>query len=73
MPDLVINTGPVIALCAALEDLAALKSCYSTGMLVKCAKSGAIPDLDTCFSAMKSKGIWISDAIRQEALAEAQR
>jgi len=161
MPDLIINTGPLIALCAALEDLSVFKRCYtsihipkavatelsagchgdtdlnrlnatglfeiasedvqlpvylaasldmgeasviasallfgikkvaidekigrrvarmhglavtgSTGMLVKCAKSGSILDLEKCFTAMKSKGIWISDSIQQEALAELQR
>lgn len=158
MPELVINTGPLIALCAALDDLTVLKTCYScihipsavateltaghhgdsdlkrldetgifeiasmdvspslylcsrldrgeaaviesalsfgiskvaiderigrrvarmhglsvtgsTGMLVKCARSGAIPNLETCFDSMASKGIWISKAIQQEALKE---
>lgn len=161
MPDLVINTGPLIALCAALDDLDLLKTCYncihipkavsteltagehgdsdlkrldatglfeiatldvepslylcssldrgeaaviatavlfglkkvaiderigrriarmhglavtgSAGMLVKCAKAGAIPDLARCFDRMKSKGIWISDEIQRQALAEAEK
>ena len=156
MPDLIINTGPLIALCAAVEDLHVLKSCYdcihvprmvadeisagpqgaydlerirsaelfeiaeervsidpyltsaldlgeaaviasalssrvltvsiderigrriarlhglsvtgSTGMLLKCANSGGISDLEDCFSAMREKGIWISDSITRNAL-----
>jgi predicted nucleic acid-binding protein len=161
MPELVINTGPLIALCAALEELAVLKSCYhslcvphvvaqelsagpngsvdldrimavgifevarqpvtlspflassldpgeasviatavqlginkvaidekigrriarlhglsvtgSTGMLLKCAKTGAIPDLQACFETMRLKGIWVSEAITREALAQLGR
>ena len=156
MPELIINTGPLIALCAAVEDLQVLKSCYacihvprmvadeiiagsqgaydlerirstelfeiaedrifldpyltsaldpgeaaviasalslgvstvsidekigrrvarlhglsvtgSTGMLLKCANSGGISDLDGCFSAMRKKGIWISESITRNAL-----
>ena len=45
----------------------------STGILVKCAKSGSILDLEKCFAAMKTKGIWISDSIQQQALAEWKR
>jgi predicted nucleic acid-binding protein len=99
MPELIINTGPLIALCAAVEDLQVLKSCYacihvlsistvsidekigrrvarlhslsvtgSTGMLLKCANSGGISDLESCFSAMRKKGIWISESITRNAL-----
>ena len=156
MPELIINTGPLIALCAALKDLRVLKGCYtcvhvphavadeilagpqglrdlnrirsagvfeiadqpvfldsyltlaldtgeaaviasalcfgvmkvsidekigrrvarlhglavtgSTGMLLKCAKSGAISDLGACFHAMHENGIWVSESIIQNAL-----
>lgn len=30
MPELIINTGPLIALCAAVDDLKILKSCYTS-------------------------------------------
>lgn len=161
MPEIVINTGPLIALCAALEDLSALAACYrsilvpkrvvselsagthglddiqrlyeaglfdiaedevslpvylassldageasviasallfgipkvaidekigrriarmhalevtgSTGILLKCAKAGAIQDLEKCFITMKLKGIWISESIKEHALAEFNR
>ena len=69
MPDdrtLVINTGPVLALIAALGDLALLTG--SLGILIKGIRVGKKIDLNLCIEKMRSQGIWVGERTARKAL-----
>ena len=71
MPDLVLNTGPIIALTAAVRTLGLfheLNVTSSIGILVKAARAGLVSDLTECFNRMHEKGVWVGETLKQQAL-----
>jgi len=44
----------------------------SIGILVKAARAGLVPQLDVCFQRMRSKGVWVSEALAKEAILAVQ-
>ena len=80
MPDLVINTGPVIALTAAVESLQFLNELYEEILIpvevireleaggANCPELAAIRACSAIFSRMHEKGVWISETLQEQAL-----
>lgn len=51
-----------------IARLHALRITGSVGILIKAAKAGLIPSLETCFERMHAHGIWISRDLQEQAL-----
>lgn len=62
-----MNTGPVIALTAAVESLQFLTKLYEE-ILIPSEVIGEL-DLNHCFSRMYEKGVWISETLKKQAIA----
>ncbi len=87
MPDkgeIVINTGPLIALTAALDDLdllgefgrriarlSGLKLTGSLGILLKAKREGYPVLLNESIIRMRDRGIWLSDRLVSNVLEQA--
>ncbi len=87
MPDkgvIVINTGPLIALTAALDDLdllgefgrriarlSGLKLTGSLGILLKAKREGYPVLVNESIIRMRDRGIWLSDRLVSNVLKQA--
>ena len=69
------NVGTVVIdekLGRRMARLHELRVTGSVGILVKAARVGLIPDLNTCFDRMRSKDVWISEDLEKQAILAAQ-
>ena len=64
---------PVVAIDEKLgrriARLHQLRITGSIGILIKAAKAGLVPSLETCFDRMHAHGIWMSRDLRDQALS----